>query len=41
MELNKMKIEMIESYKFGVIIIDGATFTSDVIIYLDMVDCKW
>jgi hypothetical protein len=41
MELNKMKIEMIESYKFGVIIIDGATFTSDVIIYPDMVDCKW
>ena len=32
---------MIESYKFGEIVIDGTTYTSDVIIYPDNVDDKW
>jgi len=32
---------MIESYKFGEILIDGVTYTSDVIIYPDSVDFKW
>jgi len=32
---------MIESYKFGEIVIDGNTYTSDVIIYPDNVDDKW
>ena len=32
---------MIESYKFGEIVIDGTTYTSDVIIYPDNVNDKW
>ena len=32
---------MIDSYKFGEIVIDGATYTSDVIIYPDRVDYNW
>jgi len=32
---------MIDSYEFGEIIIDGTSYTSDVIIYPDRVDGKW
>jgi hypothetical protein len=32
---------MIDSYEFGEIIIDGAPYTSDVIVYPDRVDGKW
>jgi hypothetical protein len=32
---------MIESYTFGRIVIDGKTYTSDVIIYKDKVDDNW
>ena len=32
---------MIDSYKFGHIIIDGKSYDSDVIIYPDSVDYKW
>ena len=31
----------IDSYSFGKIIIDGKTYTSDVIIYPDRVDASW
>lgn len=31
----------IEHYSFGKIVIDGKTFTSDVIIYLGRVDASW
>jgi hypothetical protein len=32
---------MIDSYEFGEIIVDGKSYTSDVIIYPDRVDDKW
>ncbi len=32
---------MIESYRFGHIVIDGHSFTSDVIIYPDRVQAHW
>jgi len=32
---------MIESYSFGQIVIDGQTYTSDVIIYPDRVEADW
>jgi len=32
---------MIDSYEFGRIVIDGQTFTSDVIIFPDRVDANW
>lgn len=32
---------MIEEYAFGRIVIDGATYTSDVLIYPDRVDASW
>jgi len=32
---------MIDSYEFGEIIIDGKSYTSDVIIYPDRIDDKW
>jgi hypothetical protein len=32
---------MIEGYEFGRIVIDGKTYTSDVIIYPDRVDGSW
>ena len=32
---------MIDSYSFGKIVIDGKTYTSDVILYLDKVDESW
>lgn len=32
---------MIDSYRFGRIVIDGETYTSDVIIYPDRVDGSW
>ncbi len=37
----KTEDEVITSYKFGVIIIGGKQYTSDVIIYPDRVDDKW
>ncbi|HIQ22802.1 MAG TPA: hypothetical protein EYH34_16375, partial [Planctomycetes bacterium] len=33
--------DMIDSYEFGRIVIDGQTFTSDVIIFPDRVDANW
>jgi len=33
--------KMIEGYEFGRIVIDGKTYTSDVIIYPDRVDGSW
>ena len=32
---------MIDSYRFGEIVIDGQRYTSDVIIYPDRVDASW
>ncbi len=32
---------MIDSYEFGEVIIDGTSYTSDVIVYPDRVDDKW
>jgi hypothetical protein len=32
---------MIESYKFGEIVINGTTYTSDLILYPDKVDDTW
>ncbi|MFQ6091686.1 MAG: Mth938-like domain-containing protein [bacterium] len=32
---------MIDSYRFGEIVIDGERYTSDVIIYPDRVDANW
>lgn len=32
---------MIESYKFGKIVIDGKTYRSDLIIYEDKIDDNW
>ena len=32
---------MIDSYEFGEIIVDGKSYTSDVIIYPDRIDDKW
>ncbi len=32
---------MIEKYSFGEIVIDGMTYTSDVIVYPDRVDSSW
>ncbi|MFH0778885.1 MAG: Mth938-like domain-containing protein [Candidatus Eisenbacteria bacterium] len=32
---------MIDSYEFGEIVIDGKTYTSDVIIYPDRIDDGW
>jgi hypothetical protein len=32
---------MIESYSFGDIVIDGTTYTSDVIIYPDKINSDW
>ncbi len=32
---------MISDYKFGQIVIDGATYTQDVVIYPDRVDASW
>ena len=32
---------MIESYKFGHIVIEGATYTTDVIVYSDHVEDNW
>jgi len=32
---------MIDSYKFGNIVVDGDSYNSDVIIYPDRVDYKW
>ena len=32
---------MIESYRFGCIVIDGKSYTSDVIIYPDRVHANW
>jgi hypothetical protein len=32
---------MIESYSFGYIVIDGKSYTSDVVIYADRVDDSW
>lgn len=32
---------MIDSYSFGRIVIDGKTYTSDVIIYPDKIDDNW
>ena len=32
---------MIDSYKFGHIVIDGKPYTSDVIIYPDRVESRW
>lgn len=32
---------MIEDYRFGHIVIDGESYTSDVIIYPDRVDANW
>lgn len=32
---------MITSYRFGVIVIEGKQYTSDVIIYPDKIDDKW
>jgi hypothetical protein len=32
---------MIDSYEFGEIIIDGKSYTSDVIVYPDRIDDKW
>jgi hypothetical protein len=32
---------MIDSYEFGEVIIDGKSYTSDVIIYPDKIDDKW
>ncbi|MBU0456347.1 MAG: hypothetical protein KKA99_06215 [Gammaproteobacteria bacterium] len=32
---------MINSYRFGKIVIDGKTYTSDVIVYPDRVDSSW
>ncbi len=37
----KTEDEVITSYRFGVIIIGGKQYTSDVIIYQDRVDDKW
>jgi hypothetical protein len=31
----------IDDYKFGTIIIDGKTYTSDVIVYAEKVDASW
>ncbi|HEC94450.1 MAG TPA: hypothetical protein ENI45_00610, partial [Thermoplasmatales archaeon] len=36
-----MVITLIESYSFGKITVDGKTYTSDVIIYLDKVEDGW
>jgi hypothetical protein len=32
---------MIESYRFGHIVIDGKSYTSDIIIYPDRVEANW
>jgi hypothetical protein len=32
---------MIESYRFGCIVIDGKSYTSDVIIYPDRIQASW
>lgn len=34
-------VVMIDSYSFGKIVIDGKTYTSDIIIYPDKVDDSW
>jgi len=34
-------IEMINSYEFGYIVIDGKSYTSDVIIYPQRIDANW
>ena len=36
-----MVITLIESYSFGKITVNGKTYTSDVIIYLDKVEDSW
>jgi len=38
---SKLKATMIESYRFGRIVIDGKSYTSDVIIYPDRVEANW
>jgi hypothetical protein len=37
----KVGVTMIESYRFGYIVVDGKSYTSDVIIYPDRVDANW
>jgi hypothetical protein len=36
-----VEIKMIESYKFGEIIITGKKYDSDLIIYPDHIDSSW
>jgi len=36
-----MAVPKIESYRFGIIIIDGRRYTNDVVIYPDHVDDHW